>query len=53
MKNTDRQDIIRTNQFMIDAFIMKDYRKMESYRILLNHLIGKLLDDNRKERYEN
>lgn len=44
----EKNNIIRVNNLMIDAYLNKNYIKMENYRILLNHLIDKILNKDEK-----
>jgi len=44
IKDFSRKRILRVNNIMIDAFLLKDYKKMENMRILLNFEIDKLLE---------
>ena len=49
IKDFSRKRILRVNNIMIDAFLLRDYKKMENMRILLNFEIDKLLEYYGKE----
>jgi hypothetical protein len=48
---TNKEYIIKSNEMMINAYLLKDYNRMDMWRILLNTLIDEELK-NKEKRYE-